>query len=249
MTNILEFCKNTFSWGDYIDSVWKYWIKEGNLFVLEDKIPVGICHAFFSKNQVWIEGIRINPLFRRRHFASKLISHVENIAIKKNIVSSYMLIDSENTSSLYMAQKLEYAIMETWNFYSINPEPNVAKNIKFGSNFKKIPFSHYIKSWRWLPIDDNTLQSLENNKKIIFCDTNGGASFAIITESEHFEKTLIITFHGGSKQNNVSLLSFLQNFGYENNFERIQILSKDLLPSFKNLEKKLSFNLMRKLLD
>ncbi len=30
---ILDFCKNTFSWGDYIPEVWDFWIKEGNLLV------------------------------------------------------------------------------------------------------------------------------------------------------------------------------------------------------------------------
>ena len=27
---VLDFCKNTFSWGDYINDVWDYWILEGN---------------------------------------------------------------------------------------------------------------------------------------------------------------------------------------------------------------------------
>jgi hypothetical protein len=57
---ILKFCTNTFSWGDYIKDVWKYWFSEGNLLVIEKNIPIGICHALFLKNQVWIEGIRIN---------------------------------------------------------------------------------------------------------------------------------------------------------------------------------------------
>ena len=29
---ILEFCQNTFSWGDYIDEVYDFWINEGNSF-------------------------------------------------------------------------------------------------------------------------------------------------------------------------------------------------------------------------
>ena len=30
---VLKFCKNTFSWGDYVEKVWDYWIDEGNLFI------------------------------------------------------------------------------------------------------------------------------------------------------------------------------------------------------------------------
>ena len=80
---ILEFCKNTFSWGDYIEDVWDYWISEGNLLVVEKKTPIGICHAYFSKNQVWIEGIRINPNHRKQGFASSLVKQVELMAINK----------------------------------------------------------------------------------------------------------------------------------------------------------------------
>ena len=81
--SIFDFCKNTFSWGDYIQDVWDYWLSEGNLLLIEKQYPVGICHAFFSKNQVWIEGIRINSNFRRQGLASELVKYVESLA-KKN---------------------------------------------------------------------------------------------------------------------------------------------------------------------
>ena len=58
-SQVLKFCQNTFSWGDYVEHVWDYWLNEDLLFVYEKKSPVGICHAFFLKNQIWIEGIKI----------------------------------------------------------------------------------------------------------------------------------------------------------------------------------------------
>ena len=50
--DILKFCTDTFSWGDYIKDVWDYWISEGSLLVMEKNLPIGICHALFLKNQV-----------------------------------------------------------------------------------------------------------------------------------------------------------------------------------------------------
>ena len=44
---VMEFCKHTFSWGDYIDKVWSSWLNEGNLFLFEKELPVGLCHAFY----------------------------------------------------------------------------------------------------------------------------------------------------------------------------------------------------------
>jgi len=56
-TSVLKFCKNTFSWGDYIEHVWNYCIYEGHLFLVHKQSPIGICHAFYSNDQIWIEGI------------------------------------------------------------------------------------------------------------------------------------------------------------------------------------------------
>ena len=48
-TQVLKFCQKTFSWGDYIEQVWDYWISEGNLFLYEKEAPVGISHALFFR--------------------------------------------------------------------------------------------------------------------------------------------------------------------------------------------------------
>ena len=39
-TSVLKFCKDTFSWGDYVQDVWDSWISEGNLFLYAKKFPV-----------------------------------------------------------------------------------------------------------------------------------------------------------------------------------------------------------------
>ena len=243
---VFDFCKDTFSWGDYIDKVWNHWIKEGHLYVLEKENPVGICHAFFSDNQVWIEGIRINPLFRRQGLASKLVSHVESIATKKNIHVSCMLIDTKNFSSLFMAKKLNYQTIQTWRFYSLSTEPK-SSNCKFRKIQKNDLPSRYVKSWRWLSLDNSTLDSLIKEQKIICSKID--SSVAIFTESEHFEKTLIVTLYPSSKKNIIELIYFIQNYGFSYSFDRIQILTQEVLPKIKNLEFRISFYLMQKSLS
>ena len=58
---VLEFCKNTFEWGDYIETVWDDWKNDlsGILLVKECKesaesesIPIGIAHLGFCINNV-----------------------------------------------------------------------------------------------------------------------------------------------------------------------------------------------------
>ena len=129
--SVLKFCKDTFSWGDYIDKVWPSWLDEGNLFLFEKQSPLGICHAFYFQNQIWVEGIRIDPNFRRQKIASKLVTHAELIGKKTNALFSYMLIDTENKKSISMAHSLNYEIFQTWNYYSLIPNQNSNFKIEF----------------------------------------------------------------------------------------------------------------------
>ena len=81
--DVLNFCQNTFSWGDYIHEVWDNWINEGNLIVIEnDQIPVSMAHVGFypDEKMIWIEGIRVNQNFRKKGFAQKMIHHFEENA-------------------------------------------------------------------------------------------------------------------------------------------------------------------------
>ncbi|GKS67145.1 hypothetical protein YTPLAS73_06920 [Nitrosarchaeum sp.] len=107
----------------------------------------------FSKNQVWIEGIRINPNSRRQGLALKLVQHIELLAKEKQIHFSFMLIDVENRKSLLMAKNLGYGIFQTWNFYSLVPQINNRYEIRFDKNFDHSKIPLYVKSWRWIILD------------------------------------------------------------------------------------------------
>ena len=245
---VLEFCKDTFSWGDYVEQVWDFWLSERHLFLAEKQFPVGICHAFYSEDQIWIEGIRIDPNFRRQNIASELVKHAEIVGKEKNVSFSYMLIDVENSISLSMANSLNYDIFQTWNFYSIDPKINPNHNVYFEKSLNRQFYSHYVKSWRWLPIDDDTLLSFYEQNNIVKSSVGDKDSLAIFIASDHFDKTLIVTLFSNSDDSTLQILSFLQNYAMDKNYERIQILTKEKLPTFDSLEYKISFNLMKKLL-
>ncbi|KAG2474408.1 MAG: N-acetyltransferase GCN5 [Nitrosopumilales archaeon] len=255
---VLEFCQNTFSWGDYIADVWDSWIDEGDLLVIhKNSSPIAICHASTNKEgkQTWIEGIRVNQLFRRKGYASILIKEAENIAKKKNCTTAFMLIASSNVKSLALARKLDYEHYETWNFYSFSPKKIGQKiKIKFANYEKKLPsilFSSnffFVNSWRWLPLDDFTISSLCKEKRIIyFGNDNITEGLAILTVSEHFGETMLITIISGSINGLKEILSYIQNYGYQEKYKRLQILTKlKHLPGNENFENRITFSLMKK---
>ncbi len=243
---ILKFCQNTFSWGDYVEHVWDFWLSEGYLFLAEKPNQVGICHAFYSLDQIWIEGIRIHPEYRRQKIASDLVIYAENIGKEKHVLFSYMLIDTKNAASFSMANSLDYNIFQTWNFYSLDPKINLNHNVSFEYDFDHQLHPQYVQSWRWLPLDDMAMSLLTAQNRIVKSTLSDDNSFAIITDSDHFNKTLIVTLFSYSDDSALQVLSFLQNYAMNNNYERIQILTKEELPLFDSLDYKISFHLMKK---
>ena len=243
---VLKFCKNTFSWGDYIDKVWSSWLDEGNLFLFETESPVGICHAFYFQNQIWIEGIRIDPNFQRQKIASKLVTHAELIGKNNNASFSYMLVDTENKKSIFLANSLNYKIFQIWNYYSLIPKKNSNFKIEFEKSVSSDIFPFYVDSWRWIKTTRNILSNLSTQNRIIKSNLNGKTSVAIIGDYKHLAKTLIVTLFSGSFDTLSDILYYLQNYAIEKNYERIQILTKEKLQTSDHLEYKISFNLMKK---
>jgi len=253
---VLEFCKTTFSWGDYIVDVWDYWIREGNLLVLiENNTPVAICHISFFDKQVWIEGIRVNENFRKKGFAKRLVSKSESIAKNKNCVISKMLIETNNKKSLNLADCLNYKKEETWNFYSLIPKKSYKKlKVLVGTNNNKIinfllsNSTYFVKSWRWIPLTKTNIDSLINEQKIIYTSHNDKINALVIfTESEYFEKTLMLTLISDSVNSSNEIIEYFQNYAIDNHIKRIQILTKTITPlNNENLDKKFSFCLMKK---
>lgn len=254
---VLDFCKNTFSWGDYVDQIWDYWISEGNLLVIhEEGLPVAMCHASLDSDNgnMWIEGIRVNPEFRRQGYAKNLIQNCEKLSKEKNCNTIQMLIETNNSNSLRLSKTQGYHIKDTWNFYSLDNNLDekehtinfiintTRENILLSSNF------FYVDSWRWYPITNDALDYLAKEKRIIFSEYNSTINgIAVFTESKHFEKTLLVTILDGNDVGISNILSEISSISKQQNFKRIQILTNlKSLPKFLGLEHKLSFNLVEK---
>ena len=253
-TSVLEFCQNTFSWGDYISQVWDYWILEGNLLVIHEKNePVAICHATFYDRNMWIEGIRIHPSYRRRGFAKNLLKRCEEISQQNNCLTAQMLIETNNSNSINLAKTQNYTIKETWNFYSLEKIistknkvidfalTQTRKDILLSSNF------NYVDSWRWYSLNNEKINFLSKENRIIFSQNENVLSIAIYADSKHFANTVIVTILTGNDTGIRNILHEIQSISSKKNYTRIQILTKlTSLPKFSGLEKKLSFHLVEK---
>ncbi len=249
---ILDFCQRTFRWGDYIANVWDSWLSKGNLFAIEAKgKPIGVCNISFSKNQIWIEGLRINPKFRRKGYGSKLVLKAETLARQKGYKISRMLIAQHNTRSLLLAKSLDYKIEDKWWLYNLRPKKCTTKAF-LASNIKQteglIGSDTYSESWEWLPLDKSTLEKLIKKGRIItFFQNNKTSAIGIWNKSQIDRNILQIGFLNGTKIGINAILNFVQNKGYLQKSKRIQILAQQKIDlRMKELNKRMLFCLMRK---
>ncbi|WP_268541551.1 GNAT family N-acetyltransferase [Candidatus Nitrosotenuis cloacae] len=241
---VLAFCQNTFSWGDYIQNVWDMWIRKGMFIAAENKkTPVGICHATFSKNQVWIEGLRVNPDFRRMRYASSLVLYTEEAAKMRRCRISRMLIAQENLRSLKLAKSLGYRTEEKWWLYYVAPKKKASKARVATRYVKDLEGKTFTESWKWYTLDKSTITKLLREKRIITYENAVG----IWNKSKIDRDVLQIGYLSGTTPHIAQILHFIQNKGYHLKPKRIQILAQDGIALVgKDVDKRMQFCLMRK---
>jgi len=252
---VLEFCKNTFSWGDYIVDVWDSWISEGKLFVVaENSTIIGICHTAILDEQVWIEGIRIHPKYRKQGYGRKIIEFAESYGKSKFCRIARMIIDSENNQSLKLAEFMGYHIEDKFRLYNLVPKKKTSSvTVAFNINQIKslISSNTYADSWRWFPLDESEIHNLIRQKRILISSKNGiPTAVGIWNESKNFANVLQIGLISGTLRGINDILRYVQNKGHEMGAERIQIFSQEKIELVMGtLEKRNLFYLMKKHFD
>jgi GNAT superfamily N-acetyltransferase len=195
--SVLDFCKNTFSWGDYIDRVWDIWISEPNgiLLVAEDenhvKKPIAIIHGILiPENTIWIEGIRVDSEYRKQNLATNLINQILEYGRRNGAIHSAAIVSINNESSKRLMEKSKFEVISKWSYISTNqiilPTNNlkgkfkiadsndyhhIISFLKTSENFK-LSGKKFVNSWRWHDLSEDRLFTMINNKQVIIAGKN-----------------------------------------------------------------------------
>ncbi len=250
---ILSFCENTFSWGDYIHEVWDSWEKDDGLVIIEeDSIAVAMCHGvkFQSEDMIWIEGIRVKEEYRKNGFATSLIRYFEKIADDCGVKHLNMLIESENVQSLNLAKKLDYQIISKWNYFSLPSKENSHGKIKSESiNINELNFKNtrFVDSWRMIPLTKDNFENLYSSGNVL-CQKNDGVvqSLGILSESNSFDDTIILTVIFGTDNDIYKMIWHTQNLSVEKGYSKIRILTEKDDLKMDGLGNRFSFYLVGK---
>jgi GNAT superfamily N-acetyltransferase len=195
--NVLRFCTNTFEWGDYIEQVWDEWYADHNGYLMiaeENEAIAAVSHAYLcpNRNRVWLEGIRVNPDFRRRAIATELIKNMLVYGKEHGAQDAAGLVSVKNVASQAMMEKNGFVVTSRWIYcYSsinIHQEPDTDQATIAKLKDKEIICSYlkqsqifraaaenYAHLWRWYYLDlgSDFLQTLIHDKKVmIIMDTN-----------------------------------------------------------------------------
>lgn len=258
---VLDFCNNTFEWGDYIDRTWEDWISDpfGLLLVYEIQSfypnlmpnPVAMIHVIIcSGNILWLEGLRVNKVYRKKGIATKLLQYGINYGLKNGIKEFGALVSKSNFDSQKILEKIGFLPMFNCEYYNIRLEKLVLKNeslikhvTKFSLNLDiKIPLLNdipniqrylltndsavsackYFDSWRLCNMDSSfsNLFSLVNNNEILLIINQYNEIVGLVIIKS------IIKKYGKSSDESIIQISYLNFFDLSTFFKLIHMLLK-----------------------
>jgi ribosomal protein S18 acetylase RimI-like enzyme len=257
---ILSFCVNTFSWGDYIDRVWDYWYTEenGRLFIVEsgggDKIAMSHVAICPEGRSIWLEGIRVHPDHRRSYIATLLIAKMLEYGRQRGACQASAIVDTTNFASQRMMEKNGFKVTSKWLYYSIGGKPRRQKSdarianaediddiwqYLLHSKIYRLSAKRYVESWHWYTFDHRALQNIIKEERIIVTGQPIDG-IAIINKSGYWDRANMLqivyldSMPSGSLCN---LVSFITNIYLDGKFDSLQLMcydSKQLTSSFIN---------------
>ena len=208
--DILGFCKNTFSWGDYIDQVWDLWINDsaGELFVAESAGRVGLAHAALcpGAEDVWLEGIRVHPDYRRAGVANALIEKMLAFGRQKRAAGALAIVAADNSPSQRMMERNGFSVISNWSYYAANKPRHIRTSSARVAATSELPglmdylgssriyqksSKKYVESWRWYPLDAATIHMLVEKGRVVVAGSPL-AGIAVINREGYWERRNVL---------------------------------------------------------
>jgi ribosomal protein S18 acetylase RimI-like enzyme len=243
---VLGFCANTFSWGDYIEQVWDLWIQDGDgkmLVANAEGKRVGLSHVALCPNSssIWLEGVRVHPMFRRVKIATALIDEMQRYGIEHGATEALAIVARDNTSSQQMMERSGFSAISEWSYYSTDDRmvgrqtgarvasagdlDAISKYLESSRIYAKSA-EKYVSAWRWYPLDRPTLAGFLNECRV-FVSGEPLAGVAVLNTKGywHRKNVLQVVYLDSEEEQAVQdLLAYVTNLYMDGNYERLQIL-------------------------
>lgn len=126
---VLAFCQNTWeNQSDYIVKVWDKWFidTDGKIFVaVINDIPVGVARILLMSNsEAWLEGLRVDSIYRGRGIASTLDLKIQEFLVEKEVKTTRTLIASNNAILEGMLARRGRKKIASYTFFRASSDMN-----------------------------------------------------------------------------------------------------------------------------
>jgi ribosomal protein S18 acetylase RimI-like enzyme len=244
---ILSFCINTFSWGDYISRVWDYWYaeKNGQLFVVEsgggEKIAMSHVAICPEGKGIWLEGIRVHPAHRRSYIATMLLAKMLEYGRRKGAQEASAIVDATNFASQSMMEKNGFRVVSKWMYYNaistlrhqesearianVDDIDNIWQYLQ-QSKIYHLSGKRYVKSWHWYTFGRRELLNFVKEERVIVTSLPIDG-VAIINKHGYWDRTnilQIVYLDIASVSSLHHLVSFITNLYLDGKFDSLQLI-------------------------
>ncbi len=255
---VLEFCQNTWEWGDYISQVWDHWIQDtkGRLFVgLLNERPVGICRVLLAKpGEAWFEGLRVDPQYREQGIATLLNHECFSFAKQAGAKIGRSCIISINKIAQSFAQKLGFRPVT--EFVHLECEPHYFEGIgdaRWGKEEDVGAINEFLKNSKvyvkssglytvlfvWYSLEEEDMKVFAKNKRIVISEKGGkikGVTFLDDKIEQAWNiKAIQTCYIDGDTESVGDMIGFLLNHALKQKLEKIHAFACN----FKSVASKL----------
>ncbi|MGC8895418.1 MAG: GNAT family N-acetyltransferase [Candidatus Bathyarchaeia archaeon] len=258
---VFNFCKKTWSWGDYIPNVWDKWLKEknGRVFIATiNNAPVGISHLSIDKpHEVWLSGARTDPKYRRMGVATAITKKCLEYAKKKGAKVARLVTESDNAAARTLLQKLGFKqIAEFVEMTTEKIAKEKSKNSKWIEENEIKTVWNYLQNsegyrkaaglytvlFHWFSLEKNDLEQFVKQRKAILHmnEENKIDGLTLIedaTAQEWHKNTIQTCYIDGDSNAVLDMIKFLKNHCYNIGIKKIYGFACNHKPITTALEK------------
>ncbi|MCS7124011.1 MAG: GNAT family N-acetyltransferase [Candidatus Bathyarchaeota archaeon] len=243
---VFDFCRHTWSWGDYIPHVWDQWLQEpnGKVFVaVLDGAPVGIQHISIDKpGEAWLSGARTAPRYRRMGVATAITAKCLEYAKSMGVKVVRLATESDNPAAVAAVQKMgfkpiaEFIEMVLEKTFKANSHSSRwADGGNLGDVWLYLQSSEayrraaglYTVLYHWYSLDKTDLERfLDEGKAIIYEGKGNGAVDGLVlvddaVASEWRENAIQTCYIDGAFEAVSDMADFLVDYCYRQGVEKI----------------------------
>lgn len=250
---VLGICKHTWHGWDYVPLFYDEWVRQGGFWVAElGHRVIGLGKATeLAKGELWLEGLRVDPRFRKRGIGSDISRQIVRLALGLRPVSLRLATAEVNAASVKIIERAGFKLHFRTRLYSGRPRkpksgptpvvPSTTEAMRFFDRSSELEANRGLLGHTWIFRRSSPSFTRELIRAGAMYGDVGRRSeldgLVVVRPHRYFERDLDISYLGGSERAVKSLAGFVFWTAAERGSKRISGMaaSDDMRQAFGRL--------------